>query len=202
VFETFDETLVVFLGSWGAEGVLVHRGAGRWEFFGPSSVEWDGFHQGAYANHRATRLSVDDLARRGIVLPALDQYRGRPSGRWEDRFPIEMPVDEAPPALRARLEPASLTVYLALLEDRYETAHGDGKFLYPEAAFLDRNAADVWIRATVEAEPDPARRDWYEYSVRPVALRLDPARRAVVMDPPGLFEHYGIRDVVSRLPLA
>jgi hypothetical protein len=200
-FETFDDTVVVFLGAMGTEGALVHRGGERWDFFARDSVEWDGLHQEVFRNGRARRLGADDLARRGIALPPLEEYRGRPPGRWTDRFPIEMPARKAPRALRARLEAGTLTVHLILFEDRYETSFGDGKFLYPQAALVERERAEAWIRAKVDAMTSAEERQWHAYSVKPVLLRLDAARGVLATDPQGPYEHWGVRELVSHLSL-
>jgi len=201
-FDTVEDIVVVFLGPMGAEGVLVHRGGEAWEFFGPGTVEWDGWHQGVYRNFRASRLGADELRRRGIALPALDAYRSRPPGQWTDRFPVEMPAGEAPRQVLARLTAGALAVHVILFEDRYETSFGDGKFLYPEAAFEDPAAAEAWVRAKVAAMTSPEERQWHAYTVKPVALRLDAARRVLQTDPQGPYEHYAIRDVVHHLTLA
>jgi len=201
-FETFDDAILVFLGTFGAGGVLILRDGDRWDFFGEGSAEWDDWHQGVYRNGRAARLSPAALAARGIALPALDTYRRQPPGQWTDRFPIEMPAGDAPGAVRTRVAAGPLTVHLILFEDRYETSFGDGKFLYPEAAFEDAGQAEAWVRAKVAGMSSPEERQWHAYTIKPVALRLDAARGLLVTDPQGPYERYGIRDAVERVTLA
>lgn len=53
-------------------------------------------------------------------------------------------MKDIPPALLAalrRLPGTKATVHIILEEDEYESKFGDGRFLYPKAAFLEEGAA-------------------------------------------------------------
>ena len=199
IFKTDGGTVGVFLGAMGCEGVLLSR-EGGWGFHPAGSKVWDSLHQEAYRSHRVDFLKPEDLAAKGIVLPDLAQYRGRPAMQWHENFPAVMPADKVPAAVLRHLSGGPHPVFLVLLEDRYETGMGDGKFLYPEAAFWERQAAERFIADRKAHEKDPAKRQWYEYSLKEVVLRRAGAEVAAELrlEP---YQHFSVEDVVRLLGL-
>lgn len=198
-FETFGGAVGVFLGAMGREGVLLSREEG-WGFHPAGSKVWDSLHQEAYRSHRVDFLKPEDLAAKGIVLPDLAQYRGRPAMKWEENFSAVMPADKVPAAVLRHLGGDPHPVFLVLLEDRYETGMGDGKYLYPEAAFWERQAAERFIAERKAKEKDPAKRQWYEYSVKEVVLRsMGPEVHAELRLEP--YQHFSVDDIARLLGL-
>ena len=132
-----DEPVIAFLGVMGGDGLLIWRGAQAWEFHEPGSLTWDSQHQGTYRNSRGTPIDAQALAARGISCPDPAAYP-KTSRQWKDNFVSALPMSPAlESALAALAGGATLPVHLILFEDRYETSFGDGKFLYPHAAFWD-----------------------------------------------------------------
>lgn len=178
-FENLSGTLLVFLGQRGSGGVLCLSKHGTWEFLPVNSLAWDGYHQEIYRNFRGERLDAKALADRGIELPPLDQYRNRPALSWRDNFTSEMALSEVPPDLRRRLPSGAFPVFLVMLEDGYETAFGDGKFLYAERAYWSRVPAEQFLedrRREAEnpaAAKDPAQAQWYRYALKEIRVTVD-----------------------------
>jgi hypothetical protein len=200
IFKTYDDFVGIFLAQRGFDGVLVYRDNGSWTFYANGSVEYDSYHQAVYRNHRAGILTREQLSRLGIPLPDFEQYRGLPSMRWEDNFPVSVAAAQVPARVRSRLEAGPRSACLVLLEDRYETALGDGKYLYPNAAFWDKSAAEQYVDEIKRSESDSAKREWYEYTLREIPLRMDPERGVVIAGlGPGPYEHFSIVDVVRLL---
>jgi len=180
ICQTFSGTLVAFVGFWGEGGALTFRG-GRWVFFPAGSVEWDDWHQQIYRNSKGEVLDDAALQARGIPPPPFDEYRGRPAMDWADNFESEIPLDAVPETVRDRLGEHWAPLFLILFEDGYETAFGDGRFLYPGAAFWSREEAEAWLRereresADPARAPDPAKAEWYRYSLKEIRLRANRA---------------------------
>ncbi|MBI2753730.1 MAG: hypothetical protein HYX46_09505 [Betaproteobacteria bacterium] len=203
LYET-DSVVVAFLGSWGSDGLLRHNGPSGWTFHPAGSVIWDSFHQGVYRNYKADRLTSEDLERRGIPPPPADQYSGAPAVAWKDQFNAEIPLSAVPPGILDRLkEDASRerSVYLVLYEDVYETAFGDGCFLYPQAAFWTENEAQIYLRLRLAEESErPKNEVGYKYRLKEIRLRADETgqKLAAALDIE-TYEHYSVDDVVRLL---
>jgi hypothetical protein len=89
------------------------------------------------------------------------------------------------------------TVYLVLVEDRYESALGNGKFLYPHAAFWTRLQAEASLPADAGAPTAPLL--GLAYSIAPIILRRDAPGHTITCTPAAPFERYGVRDVLRLL---
>ncbi|MBI2266401.1 MAG: hypothetical protein HYU64_14750 [Armatimonadetes bacterium] len=203
-FYELEENILCFLGTRGDRGILRSPGGGPWEYHPPGSLAHDSFHQQVYRNFKADLLTSKGLEERGILLPDTAAYEGSVQGvRWEDNFESEVELREVPPGLRPELgrgDGEPLDVYLVLLEDAYETGFGDGRYLYPVDAFRTKGEAMEEVKRIEREEEDPAKREWYRYSLKRVRLTLDEARQRVVADL-GIepYEHYSIRDVLRLL---
>lgn len=203
-FETFSGTLLVFLGPHGSGGVLRLSQAGAWEFLPSGSVAWDGYHQEIYANFRGERLDETALARRGITLPPLSEYRNRPGIAWQDNFASGLPLADVPEEQLRVLGRGSFPVFLIMSEDAYETAFGDGKYLYPARAFRKRAQADAFLddRRRESEDPtkatDPAQAERYRYTLKEIEVTIDDERvcAKLAIQP---FEHVMLRDVLRLL---
>jgi len=195
VFELDSGSFVVFLHP---GGVLIHHESSGWRFHPAGSVVWDSLHQAVYRNHRATRSSLKDLQERGIAVPPIAEHKDEPAIDWRNNFAAEMALDRAPPKVRAMLREGAISVYLLMLEDTYETHHGDGRFVYPAAAFRSAEDAQRERERREREEPDPAKRTWYQYAVKPVHIAATAGRLVADL---GLkdHEHVTVEDVVRLL---
>lgn len=193
-----DGPVVAFLP---AGGVFIYaEGEGRWRHEPRGSLRWDSLHQAVYRNHRADPLSLADLTARGIPLPPTEPPQGGKSIRWGDNFEAEAPLSSVPEPARTRLtRDAPCVVHLVLSEDTYETCQGDGRFIYPLAAFWTEEDSRAFIRLR-EAEASDAERRWIEYTTRGIVLEVDRAaglvRAALGVE---TYEHYSIHDVIRLL---
>jgi hypothetical protein len=196
--------VLVFLGTWGSQGVLQRSRDGQWKFHPPGSLAWDSFHQEIYRNYKGDALTQADLDSRGISLPDLEGYLAQNQAReWKDNFKAQAALADVPKELLPHLKQhfgETLDAYVVLLEDHYETSFGDGKFLYPEAASWTRTEAEKYIKTKISSEPDPAKREWYRYSIKMVLLRVDKTAQQVSADLNiESYEHYSIDDVLRLL---
>ncbi len=204
LFETESGGVVAFLGSFGGGGVLCLGRGGEWVFHPNGSLVWDSLHQTAYRQGRMERLEPSELERRGISPPPAERYAGARSMEWKDNFTSEIALDEVPAAVTSMLPRSpsgEAPVYLVLCEDRYETALGDGRFLYPACAFLDEGAARERLRTLESDEASSGQSTLgYRYTLKTVRLRIDEARRALTADlniEP--YEHFSLSDVLRLL---
>lgn len=203
LYETDDGTVVAFAD--GAErGLLVFRAGSGWSVFPRGGTDWDAYHQLVHRQHRATRLTREDLAQRGIPLPPTDRIAATPAVAWQDGFAARLDFRSVPATVleEVRSRPGGeASVHLVLFEDLYETAFGDGRFLYPETAFWDEAAALAFLRRKLDEE---ARRPRDEvgrsYTRKAIRLRVD-ASRGVLFAELGIgeYEHYSLVDVVRLL---
>ncbi len=200
LYETDSEVVVAFL----SDGLLrFHPGSG-WTFHPAGSVAWDSFHQGVYRNPKANRLTSEDLERRGIPPPPADQYRGAPAVAWKDQFNAELPLSAVPPGILDRLKEhgsRETSVYLVLYEDVYETAFGDGCYLYPQAAFWSEQEAQSFLQLCLKKESErPKDEVGYKYRLKEIRFRTDETGQKLSADLNiETYEHYSVDDVVRLL---
>lgn len=199
-----DEPVIAFLGALGGDGLLIWLGEKGWEFHEPNSLAWDSHHQGAFRNSRATPIDEAALAARGIPRPDPSAY-AKTSGLWQDNFVSVLLMSPAQvSALSALASGAPRPVHLILFEDRYETSFGDGKFLYPYAAFWNAEQCDACLRKLKEEEELKIAAGFYSlgyaYTAKELSLRLDAATQQVVADLRiGPYEHYNLSEVLLLL---
>ncbi len=189
------------------DGGLLRWNGSAWERFKHGTVVWDAIHQAVYRNHRAMTMTPAELERRGIPSPPLDLLRGPvESVAWSDNFRSSLPLAGMPGPLLARLRSlpgTRATVYLILEEDEYESGLGDGRFLYPRAAFLDEPSAKSQLDRLVA--DDAARRSassrfGYSYRLKAVEIEREESRNRLVADLKlESYEHCSVEDVVRLL---
>ena len=207
IYETFSETIVAFVGEFGCDGVMIFRPPAHWHFHPPGSIVWDSVHQEVYRNHRAESKTAEDLRKSGVPLPPQEALPSPlpKAKKWEDNFRREIPFDEIPERLRSVLigSPDPKTLFLVLYEDRYETAFGDGKFLYPKAIFSTEAAAQEFISSQASPPPKDDKKEielGYEYSLKRVILTADPGRKMLSGAlGVGAYEHFSIDDILRLL---
>lgn len=112
----------------------------KWEFLHPDGARWDAVHQRVYRNFRADRINRDQLP--SNLPPPPDSIAP------ELLLPLPPPPPEIffradYPRLDKRLQErdGAIPLFLVLMEDLYESLHGDGKFHYPEATFFNEDEA-------------------------------------------------------------
>ena len=193
IFETDSGVWVAFVAPFGSGGVFVLREPDQWIFHPADTVIWDSLHQQVYRNGRADRKSEKELLASGRPAPpgAAPSTPAKPA-HWGADFKSEVPFDSVPQAVRDRLlkSQEATTVYLVLFEDEYETSFGDGKYLYPKAAFWNESEA-----ASLPAEKG------FKLKTKKVVLKPDPAQKKLVAElGVELYEHYSIDEVLKLLP--
>jgi len=180
LYELDHGGVLAFAGTRGDRGVLTWGGSG-WTFHARGSLTWDDLHQAVYRNHRATSLAAFDLANRGIPTPPPGLVPETPqSVTWEEQFASQVPLQQVRAEVLQRLRangPAPLSVHLIMVEDQYESTHGDGVFLYAKAAFWDAQAAAEQAQ-TLRATQDPVLGNAYHR--KSIALRVDEGRGVLV----------------------
>jgi len=183
IFETFSDSIVIFLGERGGSGVLRLRDDGAWNFYNPGSQEWDYFHQLVYRNFKAQALAPEELARRGIVLPDLDAYvRQAVFVEWPKNFDGDISFDRVNTAVLGALlvKNSPIAIFLVLSEDLYESAFGDGVARDAEAAFWDETAARAFIdRKNAENAARAKDQMGYAYSLKTISLSVDVAQKKI-----------------------
>lgn len=194
--------VLVFCGSDGDDGIYrfwLKKDAG-WEFCPPDSRCWDWYHQQVY---------------RGREIEEID---GLPNGvpPLPDQFPppVEIHVvDEERETTTTRAGSGihdavhraggSLTVFVLLTEDRYESLFGDGIFRDFETAFFDRAEAEAAARAIdpgfgteLGVGPDKPRAHLREVVLTLVAdeVHIDESRSERTV-----FDHYDRADICDAL---
>jgi len=205
VFEADSGDLVIaFLGIMGSDGLLIWRGEKGWEFHEAQSVTWDGLHQAVYRNSRATQIDAAALKARGIPWPEPTVYRSS-SRQWKDNFTSAVPFSAVHESVLGRLTSGSaLPVYLILYEDLYETAFGDGKFLYPHAAFWDAAQGKSCLERLQDEETLKIKAGFYSigcaFTANEVLIRADPAAQEVVADLRiEAYQHYDLNKILLLL---
>jgi hypothetical protein len=175
-----------------------------WKLLVPGSDHWDMVHQRIYRNGGADPIGREDIP--STLPPAPTHVLAEVVARLNERARPEPPAPTYPAAefpqvasYMSAIRLCMLDVHFLLYEDRYESALGDGKFHYPEAAFLERTEMDAYIaqcRAKDAAIPTSV---GYDHHPREVKVRLTNG----LLDCPGLkrqmFDHFDGRDVLVAL---
>ncbi len=157
---------------------------------------WDALHQRIYRNFRSDPIERKDLPPNlptppsaAPLVPPIPKPPAPPPVFQSEEFPRVARYMEL-------LTLASTVVYLVLLEDLYETTLGDGEFHYPEAAFISYSEVEAYIAACEQADEY---REWHEYHVRRIQIRLQDD----ILDCPEmehrLYDHFGARDCLHLL---
>jgi hypothetical protein len=157
----------------------------KWEYLHPDGARWDAVHQRVYRNFDADRISRDQLP--ATLPPPPDSIAP------ELLLPLPPPPPEIflradYPNLDKRLQgrDGAMPLYLILMEDRYESLHGDGKFHYPETIFFGEGEA-----LTFKASSD----DSYTYYIRAGLIWLDGDNIECKM-PRRTFDHFSYGEVM------
>ncbi len=197
-------TVILFRGVMGSKGVLVYGPDDRWEYYPCGSKEWDSLHQQVYRTHRGGALEKRELNSRGIRLPSAEELQYQTRGmKWEENFDSVVPMAMVPKKFLSKLKGHAheqKAIYLVLYEDCYETNFGDGRYLYPEAAFWTESEAGEAITRLQKGETDSGKKEWYRYYVKEIAISVDESEKKVVADLRiESYEHYSLTDIIRLL---
>ena len=184
-------------GSWGVYCYWLDE-SDTWEFCHAGTKEWDRFHQKVYWQGRADPITFNELKGKVPPIP-----RKLPPKAIHDV--VHLPEKEAPLPLtsvtnelieRINACPGRrLPAYVVLMEDRYETALGDGCYRDFESAFFDESSAKSHIKNDFEPH------EFIEFQIRKV--HLFSSENGVVLDTKGAkispFDHFGLRQICDDL---
>jgi hypothetical protein len=189
LFELDSGNFVAFVGTMGDRGVLHIADRSGWTYHAPGTTTWDFFHQLVYRNHKASRAESAALSQLGYPPPPVEQHdKPVKQVEWADQFNAELAVGRLPASLRGL---ASGSVWLILHEDLYESSLGDGRAVYPHAAFRSETAARQALAAAKKGQFDA-------YVLREIPLTVDAqhVRADLRIE---RYEHYSIDDIVRLL---
>jgi len=137
----------------------------KWEFIDPRGIRWDAVHQRIYRNGRADKVSKEDLP--ANFPPPPDSIP--PEAINLPPLPKEAPLlAETYPTVTKYLgtfQNHSVEIYAVLIEDLYESDHGDGEFHYPDSIFIDE--------ATAQEYCNKSKTEYDTYHLRKCRVKLD-----------------------------
>jgi hypothetical protein len=155
----------------------------------PNSPGWDETHQGIYRNSRVTTVTPDVAA----ALPPLPEIPRGSFPEWEDHFLPAQPIPAARyPSVAdfvSRANAATVTLFVVLCEDGYETAFGDGEFHY----FKDVSVVREDAERLMDRKPD----EWERLHLRSMTVRLDHGSFAFPDFDARLFDRYKAEQVLA-----
>jgi hypothetical protein len=196
-FKDFDtDTVYASVGPMGGNALFRLReplsGKTKWEFLVPNSPAWDWVHQRIYRNPHVYKVSLDELPASLAPLPEIP--RG-PFPDWSEYFLPEQPIHASKYPSVARLlksrSEETVTVFVVLFEDKYETAFGDGEFHDFRDAFLTKADAQNYM--------DQNRSKWEQFHLRTMSIKL---HHEVIEFPDfrlELYDHCRVEEVLMAL---
>jgi hypothetical protein len=197
-FRTDSDLILGFCGKKGSWGVYRYwlNESDTWEFCHAGTKEWDRYHQKVYWKGDADPIEFNELKDKVPPIP-----RKLPPRSIRDL--VDIPEKEAPyTSVTNRLlekinvcHGGRLSVYVVLMEDRYETVLGDGCYRDFESAFFDESSAQSHIEKDFEPH------EFIEFHIRKVHLMAK--ENGVVLDTKGAkispFDHFGLRQICEDL---
>ena len=185
-----SEAVYACVGPMAGEALFVLR-LNEWQFLVPNSPEWDEAHQGIYRNSRVTAVRPEVLA----ALPPLPAIPRGPFPEWKEHFLPDRPIPAAKyPSVAgfiASASEATLTLFVVLHEDAYETSFGDGEFHYFRDVFI--------VREDVERLLDQKPGEWERLHLRSLTVRIDQGAFAFPEFDCRLFDRYKPEEVLAAL---
>jgi hypothetical protein len=197
-YRTNSDLILGFCGKKGFGGVYCYwlDQSDTWEFFHAGTKEWDRFHQKVYWQGRADPIKFKELKGKVPPLPPKPSRNANPdvSALPGKKAPYTSATKELLDKITA-YEGKRLPVYVVLMEDRYETAMGDGCFRYFESAYFDELSAQSHIENDVEQH------ELLGFHIRKVHLIA--TENGVVLDINGAnispFDHFGVQEICENL---
>lgn len=167
-------------------------GRSEWELLPDTSPQFDYFHQGIYRNQRAILLELPEIK----IFPDLQSQLCVTADPKQDcyfkkDFAQASDYKTVASFLRKQRNDEYL-VYAVLVEDLYETLHGDGCFRYLNAVFFEVNDAKQSI---YEIDMDKN----FQGILRTIKLVL--GNEVIVLSFPDreIFDRFTVKDILSRI---
>ena len=183
------------MGTWGSDGIFwLRHPNGSWEFLSPNSFEWDAVHQQIYRNHRVEVVDIAELAFSLPELPAPPERAEQPFPWKEQLLPKRPTKASTYPLIKKMLEAKkdrTVTVFVVLDEDAYESIFGDGEFHYLKKLFLAKKDADQYIRRKQS--------EWKRFHLRTITIKLDGEVLSFESFEARLYDHHKAVDVLRSL---
>jgi len=171
--------------------VLRRPPAGEWEFLVPNSLAWDAAHQSIYRNSRITAVGPEVSA----ALPPLPAIPRGPFPEWKEHFLPAKPIPAANyPSVAgfvSRASEATVTLFVVLHEDAYETSFGDGEFHYFRDVLITREDAQRLM--------DQKHGEWERLHLRSMTVRIDGDAFAFPELDLRLFDRYKPEEALAAL---
>ena len=199
-YRTDSDLILGFCGRKGSWGVYCYwlDESDTWEFCHAGTKEWDRFHQKVYWQGRADPVTFNELKDKVPPIP----HQLPPKAI---RDVVDLPEKEEPLPLtsvankllvRINACPGRrLTVYVVLMENKYDTVFGDGCYRDFESAFFDESSAQSHIKN--DFEPN----EFLEFPIRKVHLVA--SENWVVLDTKGAkispFDHFRLQQICDNL---
>jgi hypothetical protein len=172
-------------------------GSNSWEFCREGTKEWDRYHQKVYWQGRASPITFSEFKDKAPPLPQKlppEAIRNVVVNLPEK----EGPYSGAPDKLLHKIHACPgqrMPVHVVLMEDRYESALGDGIFRNFDSAFFDKNSAQSHIEN--DFEPN----EFVQFQIR--KLYLAAVGNGVILDTKDAnispFDHFSLRQVCDDL---
>ena len=197
-YRTDSNLILGFCGRKGFGGVYCYwlDKSDTWEFFHAGTREWDRFHQKVYWQGRADPIKFSELKGKVPSVPPKPPRNAKPDVYIQ--ADQDAPYTSATKELLEKItacEGKRMPVYVVLMEDRYETALGDGCFRNFESVFFDESSAQLHIENDVEQH------ELLYFHIR--KMHLIATENGVVLDTKGAnispFDHIGVQEICEYM---
>ena len=194
-FEYFENGAIYVVAiDGGASGFFsLAFGNTNWGFINRGSVDWDSLHQNIYRNrHDFSPCTSEEIVR----LPPLPPVPEAKIIQWKDNFDAS---DRFPAKSFNQLKEViikngapTISYWIILFEDKYETSLGDGKFLYFEGIVFktEKDATSFTLKK---------QKHWTEYHQKELKLSLNDDFIVVEKGFAATYEHYSVEKVIKRI---
>jgi hypothetical protein len=170
-----------------------------WDIIPWGSSRWDGLDQQATFGHNIDEEIIDPQ-RIPMWLPpppTLEEVKAVPPMKWEDNFKGKgiYPADEFP-HLKEYFEKKNINekkLYFALVEDMYETYHGDGTFRYFKKCSFNKEDIEKFIS---ELRPHTPKVSGYEGYFKEHTIHFNGKNFTMPDFKPVVFENYELEKLL------
>jgi hypothetical protein len=166
----------------------------EWKFVAPGSIQWDSLHQNIFRNHHDYELCSEANIKQLPTLPDIPQYK---PVEWRQNFGStnSYSPSQFPNIFNhiLKIKNKTLKFWVILYEDIYETAMGDGKFIYfhDEIFFAKDQVYNFLVEKITEV--------WRRFYKKMVVLKIVNENLVVMEGNPEMFEHYKLEEIFIRI---